>query len=62
MVDLVAVTQPAQHLNRLIQAGLIHKHRREASLQSSVALDVLAILVQRRRADALQLAAGQGRL
>ena len=36
--------------------------RLEAPLQGRVLLDVLAVLVQRGRADAAQLAAGQGRL
>ena len=37
-------------------------HRLEAALERRVLLDVLAILVERRRADAAQLAAGQRRL
>ena len=34
----------------------------EATLERRVALEVLAVLVERRRADRLQLAAGQGGL
>src|SRR5205814_6506302 len=34
----------------------------EAALESGVALEVLAVLVERRRADRLELAAGQRRL
>src|SRR5439155_3160741 len=34
----------------------------EAALQRAVALEVLAVLVERRRADRLQLAAREGRL
>ena len=37
-------------------------HRLEAPLQRGVALDVLAVLVQGGRADALELAAGERRL
>ena len=38
---------------------LLDQHRLEAPLERRVALDVLAELIQRRRADALQLAARQ---
>ena len=37
-------------------------HRREAPLERRVLLDVLAVLVERRRADAAQLAAREQRL
>ena len=39
--------------------GSPHEHRLEAPLQRGVLLDVLAVLVERGRADAAQLAAGQ---
>ena len=41
---------------------LVHQHRLEAALQRRVLLDVLAVLVQRGRADGVQLAARQHRL
>ena len=41
---------------------LIDEDRLEAALQRGVLLDVLAVLVERRRADAVQLAARQHRL
>ena len=41
---------------------LIHGDRLEATRQGSVLLDVLAVLVERRRADALDLATRQRRL
>ena len=41
---------------------LVDQHRLEAPLQGGVLLDVLAVLVQRGGADAVQLAAGQHRL
>ena len=41
---------------------LVDHHRLEAALERGVLLDVLAVLVQSRRADAVQLAAGQHRL
>ena len=37
-------------------------HRLEAALERGVLLDVLAVLVERRRADGAQLAAGEHRL
>ena len=41
---------------------LADEHRLEPPLQGGVLLDVLAVLVERRRADAAQFAAGQRRL
>ena len=41
---------------------LLDHHRLEPALEGRVALDVLAVLVERRRADALELAAGEWRL
>ena len=38
------------------------QHRLEAALERGVLLDVLAVLVERRRADAAQLAAREHRL
>mmetsp|Transcript_18384 Transcript_18384/g.62557 ORF Transcript_18384/g.62557 Transcript_18384/m.62557 type:complete len:361 (+) Transcript_18384:1380-2462(+) len=59
VVELVALPKPLEDLGRLLHGGLRHLHRLEAALQRGVLLDVLAVLVQRRGADALQLAAGQ---
>ena len=42
--------------------GLADEHGLEAALERGVLLDVLAVLVERRRADAAQLAAGEHRL
>ena len=53
---------PLQDLDRLLDGRLLDQHRLEAPLQGRVPLDVLAVLVQRRRADRLQLAARQRRL
>jgi hypothetical protein len=41
---------------------LLDHDRLEAALEGGVALDVLAVLVERRGADALELAAGERRL
>src|SRR5438552_10226852 len=62
MVRFVLVAQPADDLDRLIHGGRVHHDRLEAPLQGPVLLDVLAELVQGGRADALELAARQGRL
>ena len=62
MVLLVALVDALEDLDRLLDARLLDQDRLEAPLESGVALDVLAVLVERGRADALQLAAGQRRL
>src|SRR5262249_33296754 len=48
--------------DRLVLRRRVDDDLLEAPLQRPVLLDVLAVLVQRRGADALDLAAGQGRL
>ena len=62
VVDLVALLEPAQDGDGVLDARLAHVHRLKATLQGRVLLDVLAVLVQRRGADAAQLAARQHRL
>ena len=62
MVLLVALPHAVQDLDGLLDRGLLDDHRLEAALQRRVPLDVLAVLVERRGADALQLAAGERRL
>ncbi len=62
MVSLVALLQPAQDRDRVGDGRLADEDRLEASLESRVLLDVLAVLVERRRADRPQLAAGEHRL
>ena len=62
VMRLIAVLQPAQDLHSLVLGGRIHQDGLETTFQGPVLLDVLAILVERRRADRLQLAAGQHRL
>ena len=59
MVLLVAVAQPLQDLDGLVDRGLLHADLLEAPLERRVALQVLAVLVKRRRADRLKLASGQ---
>ena len=62
VVRLVALLEPAQDRDRVGDRRLADEHRREAALECGVLLDVLAVLVERRRADAAQLAAGEHRL
>ena len=62
VVLLVALADAEQDLDRLLERRLLDHDRLEAALERRVALDVLAVLVERRGADALQLAARQRRL
>src|SRR6185503_13125402 len=62
VVDLVALAQAAQDADRVLDGRLADHHRLEAALERGVLLDVLAVLVERGRADGVQLAAGQHRL
>ena len=59
VVDRVALLEAAQDRDRVLDRGLAHEHGLEAPLERGVLLDVLAVLVERGRADAVQLAAGQ---
>ncbi len=61
-MDLVTLTQPAQDADRVLDGGLVDLHRLETPFQRRVLLDVLAVFVQRGRADRVQLAAGEHRL
>ena len=62
VVRLVAVAQAAQDLHGVVDRRLLDADLLEAPLERGVALEVLAVLVERRRADRLQLAAGERRL
>ena len=62
VVDLVPLAQAAQDRDRLLDRRLVDDDRLEAPLQRRVLLDVLAVLVERGRADRVQLAAGEHRL
>ena len=59
VVLFVAAADAEQDVDRLLEGGLLHHDRLEAPLQGRVAFDVLAVLVERGRADALQLAPRQ---
>ena len=62
VVRLVLVADALEDLDRVGERRLVDLHRLEAALEGGVLLDVLAVLVGGRRADRLQLAAGQHRL
>ena len=62
VVLLVPVADPLEDLDRLLEGGLLDHHRLEAPLERRVLLDVLAVLVERGGADALELAAAERRL
>ena len=62
MVRLVALLEAAQDRDRVLDRRLADEDRLEAPLERRVLLDVLAVLVERRRADAAQLAAREHRL
>src|SRR5215210_3286270 len=62
VVLLVALTDPLEDLDRLLEAWLLDHHRLEAALEGRVTLDVLPVLVERRGADALELAPREWRL
>ena len=59
VVLFVALADALEDLDRLFDARLLDQDGLEAALEGGVALDVLAVVVQRGCADALQLAAGQ---
>ena len=62
VVHLVALLEPAQDADRVLDARLADEDLLEAALERRVLLDVLAELVERGRADHAQLAAGEHRL
>ena len=62
VVRLVPVPQALEDLDRVRDRRLGHLDRLEPALQRGVLLQVLAVLIQRGRADRLQLAPGQHRL
>ena len=62
VVLLISALDALEDLDGLVGRRFIDAHLLEAALQGGVALNVLAVLVQRCRADALQFAAGQRRL
>mmetsp|Transcript_46722 Transcript_46722/g.111229 ORF Transcript_46722/g.111229 Transcript_46722/m.111229 type:complete len:626 (-) Transcript_46722:791-2668(-) len=62
VVLLVLGLDATQHRDRVQHCRLPYVHLLEAALEGGVLLDVLAVLPERRRPDAPQLAAGEHRL
>ena len=62
VVGFVLLLDAAQDLDGVLDARLADEDLLEAPLQGGVLLDPLAVLVQRRRTDHVQLAAGEHRL
>ena len=62
VVGLVPVAEPLEDLDRVEFVRRIDRDRLEPAGERVVLLDVLAVLVERRRADALDLTAAQRRL
>ena len=62
VVKFVFFLEPAQDRDRILDRRLGHEDRLETAGECRVLLDMLAIFVERRRADAMQLAARQRRL
>ena len=62
MEDLETFPEPAQDGDGVLDIGFVDQDGLESALQGGVVFDVLAILVERRRADQVQLAAGEHRL
>ena len=62
VVGLVVLLDALQDRHGLLDRRLLDHDGLEPALERRIALDVLLVLVQRRRADALQLAAREGRL
>ena len=62
VVHLIALLEPAQNCDRLLDRRFLHRHGLEPPLQRRIFLDVLAILIQRRRANTAQFPTRQLRL
>jgi len=62
VMDLVPLLEPAEDGDRVLDRRLADHDGLEPALEGGVLLDVLAVFVQGGRADATQLAPGQGRL
>ena len=59
MVSLVLRRDTAQDRNGVLNRGLADEHLLETTLQRRILFDVLAVLIESRRADHAQLAAGE---
>mmetsp|Transcript_12109 Transcript_12109/g.33550 ORF Transcript_12109/g.33550 Transcript_12109/m.33550 type:complete len:800 (+) Transcript_12109:33-2432(+) len=62
VVPLVPLLESLDDLVGVLLGGLVHRDGLEPPLEGGVPLDVLPVLVEGGRADALEVAPGQGRL
>ena len=62
VVRLIVVGDTLEDLQRVLDAGLRHRHRLEAPLQRRILLDILAVFVEGGGSDDLNLPTGQGGL
>ncbi len=62
VMDLVLLLEAPENRDRVGHARLAHEYRLEAALERGVLLDVLAVLVEGRRPDHVQLAPRKRRL
>src|SRR5579885_3443412 len=62
VMELVFLLEAAQDRDRVLDRGLGDEDGLKAPRQRRILLDVLAVFIERRRADAMQFAARQGRL
>ena len=61
-MHFVALAQTAQDRDRILDARLIDEDGLEAALERGVLLDILAVFVERGRADKMEFAAREKRL
>ena len=61
VVRFVAVTQPVEHLDRVLDSRLFYINRGKTSFECGIFFDVFMKLVQGSGADALQFTPRQGR-
>ena len=62
VVHFVSLFESAEDRNRILDRRFLDQHFLEASFEGSVLLQVLAILIERCRADAVQFTPGERRL
>ena len=62
MKCLVLVAQSLQNVDGVGRARLVHLHRLEPALESSILLKVFAVLIERGRSNGLELTPGEHRL
>ena len=62
MVHLIPLSQSAQDRNRVLHRRFTDHDRLESTFERSVFFDVLAVLIERRRADGVQFTASEHRL